>query len=213
LQNQLEKSKREKEAANIDLDHLKVEIEKERTLSKAKYRDELDEVLRENETLRGEIERSRDREKLHEVRRDHEESKLMQEELQKQVADLRKQRDEVSEEKIDLQISLNREVEDERSRRRVAVQEADTFKFKVKCLEDDLQKAELKNSCILKELEVLESEKFNTQTMLNEKTLLIDSLNREVKDREEMVRDLERDSEIESKRVTESQRGQEFSDR
>lgn len=88
LQNQLEKAKREREAANIDLDSVKVEIEKERTLSKAKYREELDEVLKENETLRGEIERSRDREKLHEVRRDHEESKRMQEELSKQVMEL-----------------------------------------------------------------------------------------------------------------------------
>jgi len=45
----------------------------------------------------------------------------MQEELQKQVSELRKQRDEVSEEKVDLQITLNREIEDERTKRRVAV--------------------------------------------------------------------------------------------
>lgn len=73
-------------------------------------------VLRENENLHGQIERSRDREELRVARRDLEEQKRRAEELSSEIVELRKARDEAVNEKAETKVRANREVEDVRER-------------------------------------------------------------------------------------------------
>lgn len=95
-------------------------------------------VLRENENLHGQIERSKDREELRSVRRDLEVEKRRAEELRAEVVELRKARDEAESKKAETKIESNKEVEAVRERCLRGQSEIDALKFKVKCLEDDL---------------------------------------------------------------------------
>jgi hypothetical protein len=56
------------------------------------------------------------------------------------MADLRKERDQAKMEKNDLIIRHAKEIEEERTQRRVVATENDKLKFKSKCLEDDIHK-------------------------------------------------------------------------
>lgn len=56
------------------------------------------------------------------------------------MAELRKERDALKIDKNDMLIKQAREIEDERNLRRMQTTETEKLKFRVKCLEDDLQK-------------------------------------------------------------------------
>ena len=59
------------------------------------------------------------------------------------MSELRKERDDAKERLTEVQINHNRDIEEERSKRRTYASENDSLKFKVQCLEDDLQKSVL----------------------------------------------------------------------
>ena len=54
------------------------------------------------------------------------------------MSELRKERDDAKERLTEVQINHNRDIEEERSKRRTYASENDSLKFKVQCLEDDL---------------------------------------------------------------------------
>jgi hypothetical protein len=61
-----------------------------------------------------------------------------------ELCELIKERDVLKLEKNDLIIKQAKEIEDERNLRRMQNTESEKLKFRVKCLEDDLQKQQLK---------------------------------------------------------------------
>jgi len=67
---------------------------------------------------------------------------------------LRKDRELLNLDKTDQIIAFSRELEDERTKRRILGSELDTLKFKVKCLEEDIQRSILENDRLHKEIEV-----------------------------------------------------------
>lgn len=74
------------------------------------------------------------------MRRDLDEYKKKYSDLSIEINELRKERDALKLEKNDLIIKQSKELEDERNLRRALNTENDKLKFKVRCLEDDLQK-------------------------------------------------------------------------
>ena len=98
--------------------------------------------------------------------------------------------------KTEAVISYNHEIEAERAKRRQAVSEVDTMKFKISCLEDDLQKQILDNDKQAKCIDVLNHEKLSIANLMKEKELMIDSLKRQINEKSETIR--ERDLEIET---------------
>mgnify|MGYP001810477419 FL=1 len=67
---------------------------------------------------------------------------------------MRKDRDLLNLDKTDQIIAFSRELEDERTKRRILGSELDTLKFKVKCLEEDIQRSILENDRLHKEIDV-----------------------------------------------------------
>jgi len=86
------------------------------------------------------VEEQRDKDTVRQVRRDLEEFKKRCNDLQCEVNELRKDRDSLKLDKNDLIIKHAKEVEDERNIRRTLNSENEKLKFRIKCLEDDLQK-------------------------------------------------------------------------
>lgn len=109
-----------------------------------KHKTELSEIYEENHSLQLRVEEQRDRDTVRQVRRDLEEYKKRYSDCNLEVCELRKERDALKLEKNDLIIKQAKEIEDERNLRRMQNTEGEKLKFRVKCLEDDLQKQQLK---------------------------------------------------------------------
>lgn len=109
-----------------------------------KHKTELQVLYDENHSLQLRIEEQRDREAVRQVRRDLEEFKKRYSDSTIEANELRKERDSLKLEKNDMIIKQAKEIEDERNLRRSMNTELEKLKFRVKCMEDDLQKAQLK---------------------------------------------------------------------
>jgi len=59
-------------------------------------------------------------------------------ELSQEILELRKDRENLNLNKTDSIIAFSRDLEEERTKRRLLAAELDTNKFRVKCLEEDL---------------------------------------------------------------------------
>lgn len=78
------------------------------------------------------------------MRRELDETKRRLIEAGTEMAEIRKDRDLSKMDKNDLLMKHAKEIEEERTQRRVLITENDKLKFKVKCLEDDVHKEALK---------------------------------------------------------------------
>ena len=90
------------------------------------------------------LEDSRDQESIRALRRELDEAKRRLVEASTEMTEIRKERDLAKMEKNDLLIKHAKEIEEERTQRRVITTENDKLKFKAKCLEDDVHKEQLK---------------------------------------------------------------------
>lgn len=95
-----------------------------------------------------------------------------------EVTELRKERDSLKLEKNDLVIKQTKELEEERNLRRTLNTEHEKLKFRVKCLEDDLQKQCLKAEKRLQEANAATNDKTSLLSLLKEKEIMSDSLKR-----------------------------------
>ena len=137
-------TKRQFELVKTSMENHKYESEKIIQELREKHKSELSEIYEENHSLQLRVEEQRDRDTVRQVRRDLEEFKKRYSDCNIEVCELRKERDVLKLEKNDLIIKQAKEIEDERNLRRMQNTEGEKLKFRVKCLEDDLQKQQLK---------------------------------------------------------------------
>ena len=121
------------------------------------------------------------------MRRDLEEYKKRHSDTCIDMNEVRKERDSLKLEKNDMIIKQAIEVEEERNQRRSLTTETEKLKFRLKCLEDDLQKQSLRAEKKTQEANAAGNEKTSMLTLLKEKEILIDSLKRQLAElREEL---------------------------
>ena len=121
------------------------------------------------------------------MRRDLEEYKKRHSDTCIDMNEVRKERDSLKLEKNDMIIKQAKEVEEERKQRRSLTTETEKLKFRLKCLEDDLQKQSLRAEKKTQEANAAGNEKTSMLTLLKEKEILIDSLKRQLAElREEL---------------------------
>ena len=137
-------SKRQMEIYRTSLENQKYESEKIIQELKEKHKNELTEIYEENHSLQLRVEEQRDRDTVRQVRRDLEEYKKRCSDQNTELNELRRERDALKLDKNDLIIKQAKELEDERNQRRAFAMDTDKFRFRVKCLEDDIQKVSLK---------------------------------------------------------------------
>lgn len=146
---------------------------------KERHKVELNELIEQNYQLQMRVDEQKDRDLVRQLRRDLEEYKRRLTENQNEVNDLRKERDYLKMEKNEQIITHAKELEEERSSRRVVYSENEKLKFKIKCLEDDVQKANLKAEKKLQELNGITNEKNSLLGLLKEKEIMLDSIKRQ----------------------------------
>jgi hypothetical protein len=88
-------------------------------------------------------------------------------------------------EKNDLIIKQAKEIEDERNLRRMQNTEGEKLKFRVKCLEDELQKQQLKAEKRAQEATASAQDKTSLLGLMKEKEILLDSMKRQLNEARE----------------------------
>lgn len=185
--------KRNLEFLNIKHENLKFDSQREIESNKFKYKEELQVLIKENQKLQSQIEMSKDRDMLRQARRELEEAKRRMEEYQKECNELRKERDALKDSTNDLIISHNRAIEDERSKKREAIAQNDKLKFRIRSLEDDLQKQIIESDKRQSNIVAIKTEKQGLNTQLNEKDLAIETIRRQLNELKDELRDKEND--------------------
>jgi hypothetical protein len=128
-------------------------------------------------------------------------------------AEVCKERDNAKMERNDEFIKHAKELESERTSRRVLQTEADKLKFKVKCLEDDVHKESLKAERKTQEALACLKDKTSLLSTLKEKELMIDSLRRQVSQIKEDLHQRETELDAQARRVTTEDKHMQLLDR
>ena len=170
---------------------------------------EMMELAEENHSLQIRLEDSRDQEQVRALRREVDEGRRRLTEMQTEMADVRKERDQAKMEKNDLIIRHAKEIEEERTLRRLLTTENDKLKFKAKCLEDDIHKEQLKAERKSQEALAENKEKTSYLATLKERELMIDSMRRQLNQAKEDLHQKELELEAQNRRgqIEDKERG------
>ena len=167
---------------------------------RSRHKAEMDLIVEENHSLHLQIDDSRDQEQVRKLRRDVDEGKRRISDLNQEMIEIRKERDLAKMDKNDLLIKHAKEIEDERTSRRVLQTENDKLKFKVKCLEDEVHKINLKAERKTQEAHSELKEKTSLLSTLKEKELQLDSLRRHLNQAKEDLNQKEQELEAQLRR-------------
>ena len=193
LKSERDELHRELDFLNIKHENLKLDSQRTIDSNKLKHREELQSLIKENESLQSQIEMSKDRDMLRQARRELDEAKRRIEEYQKDCNELRKERDSLKDQKNDLTINHNRDIEEERTRKRESTSLNDKLKFKIRSLEDDFQKQVIENDKKAQTIIKFKTEKQSLNSLLNEKEMAIESSRRLIGELKDQIRDKEND--------------------
>lgn len=129
--------KRQLEVLKAQLESVKYESDKEKNDVKEKHKQDVHELMLENQALQSRADDKKDRELIRQLRRDLDENKRRTTELLGEVSDLRRERDLVKMEKNELMMQYQRDLEEERNQKRVLQSEIERIGFKLKNSEEE----------------------------------------------------------------------------
>ena len=144
LGEQYYEAKRQFDVVKMQLDTQRHEFEKEIAEVKEKSRKEGSELLIENQALQAKADDKKDRELIRQLRRDLDTHKRKEQELLTEATELRRERDSIKFEKNEMFVQFTKDLEDERSSKRSIQSELERNEFKMKCMQEDVQKMQLK---------------------------------------------------------------------
>ncbi|CDW73834.1 UNKNOWN [Stylonychia lemnae] len=198
--------KRHMEIFKTSLENQKFESEKILQEMREKHKNELTEIYEENQSLQIKLEEQRDRETIRQIRRELDEFRKRASDQSLEINELRKERDALKLERNDMIIKQAKELEDERNTRRTLNTDNDKLKFRVRCLEDDLQKQCLKSEKKTQELNQTSNEKTSLLGLMKEKEIQMDSMNRQMNELREELHQRELDLDMYLRRQTDEER-------
>ncbi len=99
-------------------------------------------------------------------------------------------------ERNELIIQQAKEVEEERNQRRTVMSASEKLKWRVRCLEDEVQKQQLKGERKAQEVLQMANEKASIMGILKEKEIMLDSMKRQLNELREELH--QKEQEIES---------------
>eukprot|EP00347_Sterkiella_histriomuscorum_P015883 403355323 len=188
LSEQYYEMKRQVEILKTQLDSNRHEHEKEVIDMKDKHKQEIHEMMLENQALQSRADDKRDRELIRQLRRDLDENKRRITEMLTDSSDLRRERDLAKLEKNELVIQYTKDLEEERNQKRQIQSELDRVAFKLNCVEEEKQKLMLKVEKKQGEISNTHLEKNKLDSVLREKDALIDTICKQVTQLKEDLR-------------------------
>ena len=178
LGEQYYEAKRQLDVLKMQLDTQRHEFEKELAEVKDKARKETSEMLIENQALQAKADDKKDRELIRQLRRDLDTHKRKEQELMTEATELRRERDSLKLEKNETFVQFTKELEEERSAKRQIQSELERNDFKTKCMQEDVQKMQLKLEKKQAELHRAHSDNNSKEQVLKTREQMIENLQR-----------------------------------
>ena len=144
LGEQYYESKRQLDVVKTQLDTQRHEFEKEVAELKEKSRKEASELMIENQSLQAKADDKKDRELIRQLRRELDSHKRKNQENLSECTELRRDRDLIKLEKNEQFVQFTKDLEEERGSKRQIQSELERNDFKMKCMQEDVQKMQLK---------------------------------------------------------------------
>lgn len=191
LKSERDELRRELEFLNTKHENLKFDTQRTIESNKQKHKDDIQALTKEIESFQSQIELNKDRDMLRQTRRELQEAKRRIEEYQNECNELRRERDTLKDQSNDLIITHNREIEQERTRKREVIASNDKLKFKIRTLEDDFQKQVIENEKKAQSILRFKSEKQSLNSLISEKEVAADISKRQIDDLKDQIRDKE----------------------
>ena len=176
LGEQYYEAKRQLDVLKMQLDTQRHEFEKELAEVKDKARKETSEMLIENQALQAKADDKKDRELIRQLRRDLDTHKRKEQELMTEATELRRERDSLKLEKNETFVQFTKELEEERSAKRQIQSELERNDFKTKCMQEDVQKMQLKLEKKQAELHRAHSDNNSKEQVLKTREQMIENL-------------------------------------
>lgn len=143
---------------------------------------------------------------IRDLKREVSEYKRKYQESLTEATNLRKERDEIRAQKHDEGLSIKKSAEEERSRLNELQSEIDRLKFKLKCSEEDLQKEVTSFEEKNREIQTFKVDKSSLESMIKEKERLIMTLNRQLNDAKDDLKNKEREFRVTLQKLTDDEK-------
>ena len=164
----------------------------------------------ENQALQAKADDKKDRELIRQLRRDLDTHKRKEQELLSEATELRRERDSIKMEKNEFFVQNTKELEDEKSAKRTLQSELERNDFKVKCMQEDVQKMQLKMEKKQAELHRAHSDNNSKDQVLRTREQMIENLQRQLTQIKDDVRSKDVEIDAIQKRRAEDDRDRDF---
>ena len=204
LEEELRESKRAYESLKITFDCFKEDRDRDIAHSNLKHKEDTSQLMLEVQALQHKLEDTSEKDLIRELKRDQIYKQKYQNALD-QISEIRKERDEIKS-RINDDILHARNIADEAtSSKRELSSEIDRLKFKIKCLEEDTQKDTWLDEKS-KEINDLKVDKSTLEGVIKEKERLIMTLNRQLSDAKDDIKNNEREFRTTLQKLTDDEK-------
>lgn len=180
---------------------------------KDKMKQEIQELMMENQALQARCDDRRDRELIKQLRRDLDEAKRRAHDATQEMNQLRRERDSLKVDKNDQFLHFQREIEEQKNKLRDKVSEAERSDFKCQATLDENQKLQLKIEKKSNEVHQAMTEKVQLENIVKSKDQMIDTLNRQINQLREDLKSKDLEQETLLRRKHEEERQRELTDK
>ena len=177
---------------------------------KDKAKKESSELLIENQALQAKADDKKDRELIRQLRRDLDTHKRKEAELHTEATELRRERDSIKTEKNEMFVQFTKDLEEERSAKRQIQSELERNDFKMKCMQEDVQKMQLKLEKKQAELHRAHSDSNSKDQVLRTREQMIENLQRQITQLKDDIRSKDVEIDAIQKRRVEDDRDRDF---
>jgi len=185
LQDQVYELKRQVEFTNSKYESIRLEAEKDIRDLKERHKFEINDLMLEIQSLQERVEDTRDKDIIRALRRELDDIKFRFYENENEMEELRREKEKLREEKNDILIKLNKQVDVEKNEKRAQKAEADRLLIKVRQLETALSNYDNKFGDEEAELIRLKNENNRLQEDNENKQRQINSLQNQIRDFED----------------------------
>ena len=197
LQSQIYDLTRKLDLSQLQYATYRSDTEKELRDLKERYNLETSHLFIEIQHLQEKLEDSPDKDTIRTLKREREELKIVQEQLYQELDDIKKKLDIVKNEKNEIRIKFNKEIEEEKNKVRIGNIERDKYEIQNKDLQDQLHKLRLTHDSKLQEILNLKKDVESLSTQYESSEVQLSHCKEEISELQRKI--FEKESQTENK--------------
>ena len=197
---------RKHDLLQLEFNTYKTDIEKEIRDTKDRHSKEVNQYFAELQELQTRIDDPSDKETIRALKKDREELRVRLEKLHEEVEEVRKSREQVRQEKNEVEIKLNKDVEEEHNKYRTLNIQKDKLEVQNKDFQEQTYKLKLNYDSKVQELLTLKKDHENAQSELENYENQVTMLQQEISDLQKKLQEKESQIDLKVREVTRAEK-------